>query len=131
MRAQGTFTIQSWDEQRYEEVPNGGRLTRAAVKQAFSGDFEGDGAVQWLMCHRPDETAEFVGIQSFSGQIGGLSGSVVLVQTDGTFDGGLATGRLAVVPGSGTGELSGLRGEGEFTAPHGSPASITLDYELE
>src|SRR5918997_1386868 len=88
MRAQGTFTIQSWDEQRYEEVPNGGRLTRAAVKQAFSGDFEGDGAVQWLMCHRPDETAEFVGIQSFSGQIGGLSGSVVLVQTDGTFDGG-------------------------------------------
>jgi Protein of unknown function (DUF3224) len=36
-----------------------------------------------------------------------------------------------VVPGSGTGELGGLRGEGELVAPRGREASFTLDYRLE
>jgi hypothetical protein len=36
-----------------------------------------------------------------------------------------------VVPGSGTGELAGLRGEGGFEAALGEHASITLDYWFE
>jgi hypothetical protein len=36
-----------------------------------------------------------------------------------------------VVAGSGTGELRGLRGTGEFSAPIGSTASIKLDYDID
>jgi hypothetical protein len=36
-----------------------------------------------------------------------------------------------VVPGSGTGELAGLRGEGGFQAELGQHADVTLDYWFE
>jgi hypothetical protein len=123
--AKSEFKIQSWDEE-----PFGDRLARASVEQAFSGEIEGEGSVEWLMCYREDKTADFVGLQQVSGQIGDRSGSVVL-QTVGTFDGTEARGEWSVVPGSGTGELHGLRGTGEFKAPHGCAATATLDYEFE
>jgi hypothetical protein len=127
--ATGEFELKSWDEEQYDEIEGGGKLTRATVTQGFSGDIEGDGAVQWLMCYRADGTADFVGLQRVIGRIGGRSGSFVL-QNTGTFDGKQATGPWSVVPGSGTGELRGLRGQGEFGAPHGPKASYTLDYDL-
>jgi Protein of unknown function (DUF3224) len=129
--ASSTFKIEGWDEATRSEHGEGGKLTQASVKQSFSGDIEGEGNVEWLMCYRPDETAEFVGLQRIEGRLGDRSGSFVLLQSAGTFDGTEARGRLAVVPGSGTGDLRGLRGEGEFSAPRGGEASITLDYELE
>jgi hypothetical protein len=130
-RATGTFKIQGWDEEPYAEIEGGRKLTKASVKQAFAGDLEGEGSVEWLMCYRPDETAAFVGLQRIVGQIDGRSGSFVLLQTEGTFDGKEATGRLSVVPGAGTGELEGLRGRGEFSAPHGGEPSISLEYDFE
>jgi len=126
--AAGQFKIESWDEQPLHE--DGAKLTRASVEQAFSGDIEGEGAVEWLMCYREDETADFVGLQRVAGQIGDRAGSVVF-QTVGTFDGTEARGEWTVVPGSGSGDLRGLRGKGGFSAPHGSPASVTLDYDFE
>jgi hypothetical protein len=130
-RAASTFKIESWDEKPYAGIAGGAKVTQAGVKQAFSGDLEGEGTVQWLMCYRPDQTADFVGLQQISGQLDGRSGSFVLLQTAGKFDGKEARGSLSVVPGSGTGELQGLRGTGEFSAPHGGETSMTLDYELE
>jgi hypothetical protein len=130
-RASGTFKIQGWDEKPYDEIEGGRKLTQASVKQAFAGEVEGEGAVEWLMCYRPDQTADFVGLQRIVGRIDGRSGSFVLLQTEGTFDGKEAKGRLSVVPGSGTGELEGLRGGGEFRAPHGGEPSLSLDYDFE
>jgi hypothetical protein len=130
-RATGTFKIQGWDEKPYDEIEGGRKLTRASVNQTLAGDIEGEGAVESLMCYRPDNTADFVGVQRIVGQVGGRSGSFVLLQTEGTFDGKVAKGRLSVVPGSGTGELEGLRGGGEFSAPHGGEPSLSLDYDFE
>jgi hypothetical protein len=128
--AMATCKIEDWDEETYADVEGGRKLSRASVRQTFSGDIDGEGSVEWLMCYRPDKTADFVGLQRIEGRLGDRSGSFVLQQTDGTFDGGVATGRLAVVPGSGTGELEGISGSGEFRAPHGEPARLTLEYEL-
>ena len=130
-RATATFQIKRWDEKPYAQIEGGGKLTQASVKQAFSGDIEGEGSVEWLMCYRPDETADFVGLQRIVGRIGDRSGSFVLLQTEGTFDGKEAKGQLSVVPGSGTGDLEGLRGTGEFSAPRGGEPSISLEYELD
>jgi Protein of unknown function (DUF3224) len=128
--ATGTFELASWDEQPVVDIEGGGKLTRASVKQVFSGDIEGDAVVEWLMCYREDQTADFVGLVRVAGQVGGRAGDFVL-RTLGTFDGEIAKGDWSVIPGSGTGELRGLRGEGGFSAPHGSRASTTLEYDFE
>jgi uncharacterized protein DUF3224 len=128
--AKGTFEISSWDENPYVELAGDAKLTRASVAQAFSGDLEGEGSVEWLMCYREDKTADFVGLQRFVGRLGSRSGSFVM-RTQGTFDGEKAAGELSVVPGSGTEELGGITGAGAFLAPHGSTPSVDLDYDLE
>lgn len=128
--AEGVFELQSWQEDVYLEMEGGGKLTRASVEQRFSGDLEGEGSVEWLMCYAEDGTARFVGLQRFSGRLDGRSGTFVL-ETQGTFDGGRATGEWAVIPRSGAEELHGIVGHGEFAAPHGPKADIQLDYHFE
>lgn len=126
--ANATFTVQGWDEQTYEER-DPGKLTLASVQQAVSGDIEGSSDVRWIMAYTADDAAEFVGVQTVTGSLGGQSGSFVL-RSVGTFDGKTAAGDLTVVAGSGTDALAGISGTGSFTAPMGDEASITLDYEL-
>ncbi len=123
------FEIQAWDEQTYAEIDGGGKLTRASVEQSFSGGVEGAGSVEWLMCYRADQTADFVGMQRVDGSLGGRHGTFIM-RTSGTFDGHEAKGSWTVVEGSGTGELDRLRGEGEFAAPPGSQAEAKLVYDL-
>ena len=125
----GTFKYTSWDENPYEELESGRRLTRASVAQDLSGDIEGEGSAEWLMCYGADKTATFVGLQRLSGRIGERSGSFV-VESHGTFDGELARGRWTVVPGSGTDDLHGIQGDGTWEAPHGPEATFELDYDL-
>jgi hypothetical protein len=92
--ATSNFKIDHWDERPYHEDGGGGKLTRARVTQTFTGDIEGHGEVEWLMCYRPDSTADFVGLQRIVGEIGRRSGSLVL-ETRGTFDGGQASITIA------------------------------------
>ncbi len=129
-QATTNFKIDSWDEQAYIEEDGARKLTRAHVKQTFEGDIDGQGEVEWLMCYRPDATADFVGLQHISGRLGDRVGSFVLTST-GTFDGREAAGRLAIVRGSGAGELEGISGEGELRAPMGGQPWVALNYEFE
>ena len=59
----GKFKYTTWNEDAYEELESGRQLTRASVAQEISGDLEGEGSAEWLMCHRPDKTAMFTGLQ--------------------------------------------------------------------
>ena len=55
-----------------------------------------------------------------------------MLQQVGTYEGTTARATWQVVPGSGTGDLTGLRGEGGYVAEHGQPqAPYTLDYDLD
>jgi hypothetical protein len=130
MHATGTFKIESWEEEAYVEDQGGGKLTRASVKQSFTGDIEGQGSVEWLMCYRPDQTADFVGLQQISGRLGDRAGSFVL-QSNGVFDGTEAKADLSIVDGSGTDGLRGLTGRGEFRAPvSGGEPTVSVDYDI-
>jgi Protein of unknown function (DUF3224) len=127
--AKASFEIKGWDEETYQDLAGDGRLTRASVKQAFNGDIEGSGSVEWLMCYRDEGQARFVGLQQVAGRLGNRSGTFV-VETVGTFDGKIAKGSWNVIPDSGTDELSGLSGEGELSAPIQSTPSVVLTYTL-
>ena len=125
--ATGRIDVKSYEPQPYEEVEEGPKLVEIQVTETFSGDIEGEGVVRFLQAIREDGSASFVGIERVSGSVGGRSGTFLL-QDAGTLEGSTVKGEWSVVPGSGTGELAGLRGEGGFEADLGQHASITLDY---
>jgi hypothetical protein len=54
-----------------------------------------------------------------------------VVSDKGTLAGTTVSGTWFIVPGSATGELEGLRGEGGFVAQLGEGADITLGYWFE
>ena len=127
--ANARFGITSWDEKPYSEGQELPKLTRASVSKTFTGDIEGEGRVEYLMMYRAGGTAAFVGLERISGRVGGRDGTFVLQRT-GVFEGGQAKESYAVVPGSATGQLSGLRGEGRSAVGHGGEHPFTLDYEI-
>jgi len=128
---EGEFHIADWKESTVEEFgTGGGKLTEARVTQNFSGGLKGEGSVTWCMCYTSAKSARFVGMQRFTGALGSLKGGCVL-ETEGDFDGSVARGYWSIVPGSGTGELAGIQGEGQFEAPHGPKATYRLEYTLE
>ncbi len=128
--AKATFALNAWDEKPYNEMNGLPKLTRASVTKTYQGDITGEGTLEYLMMYRDDGSASFIGLERVVGSVGGRSGSFVL-QHSGTFKGGVATVTLLVVPGSGTGDLCGLLGNGEFAVGHQQPYPITLDYDFE
>ena len=127
--ANARFAIKSWDEKSYEESQDRPRLTRASVNKTYTGDIDGEGQVEYLMMYRSDGSATFVGLERVVGQIGGRTGTFVLQRT-GTFEGGQARESYSVIPGSASGGLQGLQGDGRSTVGHGLEHPFTLSYEL-
>lgn len=126
----GEFQVTSWKEDAYMDLEGDRKLTHASVTQDLSGGVAGRGRVEWLMSYQQNGSARFVGLQYIEGSLDGREGSLV-VETVGDFDGGVAQGSWAVIPDSGTGELAGVRGDGQFRAPMGGTPSFSLDYRLE
>lgn len=129
-RATGQIEVNTYEPQAYEEPSDGPSLVEIHVTETFSGDIQGEGRVRFLQTVRKDGSASFVGVERVTGTLAGRGGSFVL-QDRGTLEGKTVKGDWFVVPGSGTDELVGLRGEGGFTAELGQHASITLDYHFE
>ncbi len=127
-QASATFQITNWDEKPVHEMVGGPKLSRASVTKVFRGELEGDGTVEYLMVYRGDGTAAFLGVERVVGRLGGKPGSFVL-EHEGTFENGKAKATCRVVKGTGTGELSGIRGEGSFEA-EGKEAPFAMEYEL-
>ena len=129
-QAKATFAIKSWDEKTYNEIEGAPKLTRVTATKSYKGDIEGEGKLEYLMMYRTAGSASFMGLERVTGSVGGRSGSFVL-QHSGTFEDGVAKVILSVVPGSGTGDLRGMGGEGGFNAGHQPPYAMTLDYGFE
>jgi hypothetical protein len=135
-QAHAQFTVAGWEEQTWEGQParevSGAKLTQAEVAYTYQGDVVGEGTLRYLMYHRTDGTASFVGLERIAGSIAGRSGSFVLHHT-GTYANGTVTAQVEVVPGSGTDALAGLRGTGSVEIPGGQqpPYRLVLDYDVE
>ena len=126
--AKGGFEITDWKE-KPAGTSTGPKVTRATVKQKFTGDIRGTGTTEYVMAYRPDKTAEYSGVQLITGSLGARKGSFALMLR-GKFDGREATTRWEVVSGAAKGGLKGLTGKGGFGAPMGSKGKYTLTYEL-
>jgi hypothetical protein len=130
VRANAVITVGKYEPVAYDSPVDGPTLTRIHVEERFSGDIEGDGVVEFLQAGRADGSASFVGIERVTGNVAGRQGTFLL-QDAGTVEGNIVSGDWFVVPGSGTGELDGLRGTGGFRANLGEGAQVHLDYWFE
>lgn len=110
-----TFNIQSWNEETLHDLDGGRSMREAKVRQAYHGHLRGESDLVYLMTYTGEGTARFVGTELFEGTVGDREGRVSF-HHEGTFEDGVARSHCRVVPGSGTGELEGISGEGRFEA---------------
>ena len=126
----GSFTFTDWTEEVLGEgYP---KLAHASVTNAFSGGIEASGTVcRYTIAYVEEGLGTFTGMEALNGTLDGRKGAFLLEQR-GSFraDGSLECA-FDVVPGSGPGELAGLRGSGGFTTRHGDTSvAYTFAYEL-
>src|SRR5262245_18747484 len=128
-RATAKITVQSSEAKPYDQTASPA-LTELRLSEKFSGDIDGESLVRALQFLRDDKSASMVSKQRFRGNLGGRQGTFVLQGSE-TVENGKIKVTWFVVPGSGTGDLSGLRGEGGFEGDFGKGSDGWLDYWFE
>jgi uncharacterized protein DUF3224 len=116
VKLEATFEITGWDQDDYDAPAEGPPLTRATVRKRYDGALAGESVAELLTCGELAYTAN----ERVTGTLDGRSGTFVLQH--GAWEGGQWG---FVVPGSGTGELAGLRGSVRMAHER-----ATLDVEL-
>ena len=128
-RALAKITVQNSEAKPYDQS-TGPALVEIHLSETFHGDIDGESPVRALEVHRDDHSASLVSVQRFRGKLGGRQGTFVLQGSE-VVEQGKIKATWFVVPGSGTGELSGLRGEGGFEGDFGKGSEGTLEYWFE
>ena len=127
-RAEAKISVQSSEAKPYDQTVSPA-LMEIRLNETFAGVIDGESTVRALQV-RGDRSASMVSMQRFCGQLGGRQGTFVL-QGEEIVENGKIKATWFVVPGSGTGDLSGLRGEGGFEGDFGKGSNGTLDYWFE
>ncbi len=123
--AYGTFDITMQPSPAGEGA---GRVSvgRMLIDKYYSGDLIGIGQGEMLSAGNPASgSAGYVAIEHVTGTLGSLSGSFAL-QHSGTMHAGASLLTIAIVPGSGTDDLTGIEGKLKIDMVGGKHT-----YELE
>jgi Protein of unknown function (DUF3224) len=121
------FEVLAWDETWTGELTEGWVLARATVRKRMTGAVEGTSVAEVTTTGQGTGRA-YSALERVEGTLAGRTGTF-LIQHGGAGD---ETGQEAfghIVPGTGTGELVGLRGTAVF-AHDDEGARITLSYSL-
>ena len=127
-RASGTFDVKL-SPQPADDYADGAMLSRLTIDKTFRGDLAATSRGQMLAAGTAVRgSAGYVAIELVTGSLAGRAGSFVL-QHSGTMRRDAPTLALAVVPDSGTGELTGVSGTMAITITNGAH-SYDLEYSL-
>ena len=128
-RAKAKIAVHSSEAKPYDQTASPA-LMEIRLSETLTGDIDGESPVRALQVLRDDRSARLVSMQRFTGKLGGRQGTFVLQGSE-IVQNGKIKATWFVVPGSGTGDLSGLRGEGGFEGHFGKGSDGTLDYWFE
>jgi hypothetical protein len=128
-RAEATITVEESTAEPFDPTASPD-LVQVRIRERFSGDIEGESMVRALQAKGADGSAHMVSLQRVRGRLGGREGAFVLQGAE-TVENGAIKASWSVVPGSGTGELAGLRGEGGFEGRFGEGSRGVLEYWFE
>jgi len=129
VRAQAKITVQSSEAKPYDQTASPA-LMEIRLSETFTGDIDGESPVRALQVLRDDQSACLVSRQQFRGKPRARQGTFVLQGSE-IVENGKIKATWFVVPGSGTGDLSGLRGEGGLEGQFGNDSDGTLEYWFE
>ncbi|NYJ05458.1 DUF3224 domain-containing protein [Petropleomorpha daqingensis] len=123
------FEVTGWEPAPLElGEPGAVTFGRVGLRKTFSGPLTGTSVVSMTSAAVGEAPVGYVAVELVTGTLEGRTGSFVLQHT-GVVDDGAPPPSGVVLPGTGTGELEGLRGT--MTIAHGeSGAVLTLDYDL-
>jgi hypothetical protein len=127
--AAGTFSLDSFDAEQPHDDRDGIALARAHISKTFSGDLAGTSETDMIAVSAAGQPAAYVAIERFEGELHGRKGGFVL-QHNAAGTAGVPWLTWKIVETSGTGELAGLRGEGQIIIGPDGSHSYTLDYEI-
>ena len=111
MNIKDKFGVASWDEKPWHDLGSKRKITRATVKQTYTGIITGESIVEYTMYYPNETQSTFIGLEYFKGSIAGKSGQLVL-EHKGKFENGVARSEFTSV--GGTDELHKLQGKGQF-----------------
>lgn len=127
--ARASLSMKGWDEKTYSEWEGGRKLTHVDAGFSYEGDMRGEGSAVWLLSYNPDGTGGAPAIERFEGSVGGRAGGFVM-QHSSEFDPKGVRDSFFIIPGSGTGELTGITGKASMEMIGQGPYEFTLAYDL-
>jgi hypothetical protein len=127
VNASSPFTNDRYDEEAYAQA-DGTELSRVHITRTFTGDLEGESTAE-LMIAKSEGGGGYIGHDRITGALGGRSGGFVF-QHGGIMGPAGVSNTGTIVPGTGTGELEGISGEGTMLADDDGNHTLTLTYEL-
>jgi hypothetical protein len=108
--AVGEFDVKIAAPEMIAVPANASAIGRHAIEKAYHGGLNGRALGEMLSAGQPQAgEATYVALESFEGTLDGKSGGFALAHS-GEMDAGSEALRIGIVPGSGTGELAGIRG---------------------
>ena len=128
-RAKAKITVENSEARPYDQTVSPA-LVEIRLSEKFTGDIDGESPVRALQVLRNDRSARLVSVQRFRGKLGGRQGTFVLQGSE-IVENGKIKATWFVIPGSGTNDLSGMRGEGGFEGDFGKGSDGWLDYWFE
>jgi hypothetical protein len=127
LNASSPFTNDRYDEEAYGKS-EGAEFSRVHISRTFTGDLEGESTAE-LLTAKSEGGGGYVGHDRVTGTLAGRSGGFIFQHT-GLMGPEGVTNTGTIVPGSGTGELAGITGEGTMLADTEGNHTLTLQYEL-
>jgi Protein of unknown function (DUF3224) len=127
VNATAAFTNDRYDEEPYGEG-DASELTRVHISRTFTGDLEGTATAEILIA-KSEGGGGYTGQDLITGTLDGKSGSFV-IQHGGIMGPEGISNSGTIVPGTGSGELTGITGEGTLLADEEGNHTLTLEYEL-
>jgi hypothetical protein len=127
--ATATITVQNSEATPFGQSA-GPQLTEIRITETFAGDIDAESTLRALQIQREDHSAKLISLQRVNGKLDGREGTFVLQGSE-TVENGKIKGTWSVVPGSGTGDLAKLCGEGGFEGEFGKASKGARDYWFE
>ena len=125
-RATGTFNVKVTPLAAYNQEDK--TLGRFSIDKQFHGDLEATSKGEMLSAGNSSTSGGYVAIEKVTGKLNGRSGSFAL-QHSSTMENGHPHMNIFVVPGSGSGELSGISGNMDIVIESGKH-SYLFTYTL-
>lgn len=127
--ATSPFTLDVFETDEPYDSIDGIAYARTRIDKSFHGDLIATSHVEMLSVRGEGDGAGYVALETVRGTLQGRTGTFAILHA-GTMTEDSIWARWPISPGSGTGELEGIRGEVRIEIAPDGAHTLHLDYEL-